>query len=149
MRSMIAMMLVAGTIFTAVPGAPANAQWVFVARRVLGRVEQLQQSGQNGQPGSTVASVVLDAPAARVYAKAVELARHNPAVVVLSDDATQRRLVLAQGNVQVSLAVQDLGGSVSQLTVLGPAGPDSATSRTVAAVLRVCKEMKKTCTVGH
>ena len=89
-----------------------------------------------------MAAVVLDVPAARVYAKAVQLARANPAVRVVSEDAAQRRLVIAEGNDQVTLGVQDLSGKVSQVTVLGPGEPDMATSRTVEAVLRVCKEMK-------
>jgi hypothetical protein len=149
MRGVIVMMAVAGTLFAAAPIGPAQAQWVFVARRALGRIEQMQQSGQAGQLGSAVAAVVLDAPAARVYAKAASLARRNPAIQVLADDAVNRRLEFAESNEHVTLSVQDLSGSVSQLMVLGPAGAGSATSRTVAAVLRVCKEMNKTCTLGR
>ena len=147
MRRLTLVMVLAGTVLSAVPFGRADAQWVFVARRALGRIEHLQQSGQNGQPTTSVASVVLDAQAARVYAKAQDLARHNTSVQVLADDPVERRLEIAQGSDRVTLSVQELSNSLSQLVILGTgmAGPDSPTSRAVEAVLRVCKELKKAC----
>jgi len=151
MRRLITLLVLAGTVFIAVPIQHADAQWVFLARKVLGKVEHMQQSSQGGQPAVNVATVVLDAPAARVYAKAQELARANPAVKVLTDDATQRRLEVAEGNDRITLSVQTLSDKVSQLVIFGsaPPSPNSPTARTVAAVMRVCKELKKTCTVGN
>ena len=107
----------------------------------------MQQGGQAGQPAVNVATVVLDAPAARVYAKAQQLARANPTVKILADDATERRLDITEGNDAVTLYVQTLSDKVSQLVIFG-AGASSPTARTVAAVMRVCKELNKTCTPG-
>ncbi|NCW90363.1 MAG: hypothetical protein EBV73_07465, partial [Rhodocyclales bacterium] len=49
----------------------AEAQWVLVARHVVGRVQQVtqQQDDAAGAPQrvTQVATVVLDAPASRVY----------------------------------------------------------------------------------
>jgi hypothetical protein len=151
MRRFIAVLMLAGTVFAAAPIQRADAQWVFVARKVLGRVQHMQQGGQAGQPAMNVATVVLDAPAARVYAKAQQLAHANPAVTVLADDANLRRLDVAEGGIRVTLNVQALGDKVSQLVIFdsSPVGPDSATARTVAAVMRVCHELKKTCTIGN
>lgn len=146
MRPLTALMGLAGMIYIALPFAPADAQWVFVARRVLGRIEHMQQGGQDGQPATSVATVVLSVPADRVYAKASELAHRNPSVQVLADDPVQRRLDEAEGADRVALTVQVLNRTVSQLVILGSA---TAASRTVEAVLRVCKELNKTCTPAN
>jgi hypothetical protein len=151
MRRLVTMLVLAGTVFVAIPIQQADAQWVIVARRVLGRVQHMQQDNQGGQPAMSVATVVLDAPAARVYAKAQQLAHANPAVTVLADDANQRRLEVAEGNERVTLSVQALSDKVSQLIIFGSGPPtqNSATARTVAAVMRVCNELKKTCSIGN
>ena len=47
----------------------AEAQWVMLARRAVGRVEQMsQQSPQAGGASYDSAAVMLDAPANKVYA---------------------------------------------------------------------------------
>ncbi len=146
----LALALIAGGLLAALPCAPANAQWVFVAKRVLGRVEQMTQQPQGGKPGYTVATVMLDAPAARVYATAIGLIRKNQAVQITSEDATRRRIDIAEGDRTASLSVIMLSDRISQLMIAGTAGPgeDSPTPRIVAAVLRVCAEMRKQCSVG-
>ncbi len=46
----------------------AQAQWVFVARKVIGRVESMTQSKQQaGTPRYDVAQVMLEANPAKVY----------------------------------------------------------------------------------
>src|SRR5258705_11285740 len=56
-------------LFTA---SVAEAQWVLLARRAVGRVEQMsQQSPQSGGPSYDSAAVMLEAPADKVYAAAV------------------------------------------------------------------------------
>jgi hypothetical protein len=142
--------LLSGFLLTALPFGPANAQWVFVARKVLGRVEQLSQSSKEGKPGYDFASVVLDAPAARVYATAVDLIRKNRNVRITFEDAARRRIDVAEGDRTASLSVTLLSDKISQLMIAGTAGPgeDSTSSRVLAAVLRVCREMRKQCSVG-
>lgn len=150
LRPAIVLALAAGVVFTGLRVHPARAQWVFVARKVLGRVEQLAQQPQNGRPGYDVATVMLDAPAARVYATAMKLIRQNQAVRITAEDAARRRIDMIQGDRTATLSVTTLSDKISQLMIVGTNGPgeDSTTSRVLAGVLRVCREMHKQCSVG-
>ena len=62
--------LATGLCLTAIFTAElATAQWVMLARRAVGRVEQMsQQSPQQGGPSYDSAAVILEAPADKVYA---------------------------------------------------------------------------------
>ena len=71
------------TVLAAVPFTPAEAQWVFVARKALGRIHQMTEGPQNGRPGYDFATVILDAPADKVFATALETARKNTSVRIL------------------------------------------------------------------
>ena len=150
-RLMAVMAAIAGTLATIVPFGPADAQWVFVARHVLGRVHHMAQTEQSGRPGYDFATVLLDAPADKVFATVVSVARKNPAVRIVSEDAAARRLQVAEGDRSATLNVAAFNDDVSQLMIAGHASPgeDSTSSRVVQAVLRVCKEMNKHCTVGN
>lgn len=139
-----------GTILAAVPFSPADAQWVFVARKALGRIHQMTEGPQNGRPGYDFATVILDAPADKVFSTALEMARKNTSVRILMQDPGQRRLQIAEGDRTATLNVASFNDDVSQLMIAGHAGPGegSTASLVVQAVLRVCKEMNKHCEVG-
>jgi len=142
---------VAGSLLMAVPLTPANAQWVFLARKALGRIQHMTEGNQGeGRQGYDFATVILDAPADKVFATALDLARRNSAVRILMQDPGQRRLQIAEGDRTATLNVVPFSDEVSQLLIAGHAGPgeDSTSSRVVQAVLRVCKEMSKHCEVG-
>ena len=151
-RPMTALALLTGLIAIALPFAPAEAQWVFLARRALGRIHPMTEGGQPGssQPGYDVASVILDAPADRVFSTALEIARKNRAVRILMQDPAQRRFQVAEGDRTATLHVVPFSDDVSQLFIAGHAGPGegSISSQVVEAVLRVCREMGKQCEVG-
>jgi hypothetical protein len=143
--------VVAVSALSLVPLGPAEAQWVFLARKALGRIEQLTQGGQPGdRPGYDFATVILEAPADRVFATAVQMARKNPAVRVVSEDPGQRRLQVAEGDRLATLNVVPFSDDVSQLQIAGHAGPAEGptASLVVQAVLRICREMGKHCEVG-
>ena len=129
---------------------PAMAQvpWVMVARRAIGRVEQLSQPAQPGQPGYDVATVMLDAPAGRVYDAALKLARQNQSIRITRADATQRRIDIAEGDRTASLSVSMLSDNLSQLVLASAAGhgEPSPTARRLERVMQVCRQMGKTCT---
>ena len=151
LRLSIALAVLAGTSLTIIPTGPADAQWALVARKAMGRIQHLREGGQGGgQPVYDFASVILEAPAAKVFATALDLARKNPAVRVVMQDPGQRRLQIAEGDRTATLNVVPFDDQVSQLFIAGRAGPgeDSTTSRVVQAVLRVCKEMNKHCELG-
>ena len=109
-----------------------------------------EESQPGGRPGYDFATVILDAPADKVFATALEMARKNTAVRVVMQDPVQRRLQIAEGDRTATLNVVPFSDDVSQLLIAGQAGPseDSTASRVVQAVLRVCKEMNKECQVG-
>ena len=143
--------LVVVLLATLLPFVPAQAQWVFVARKALGRIEHMREGQQGGgAPAYDFATVLLDAPAERVFATALEMARKNRSVHVVMQDPAQRRFQIAQGDRTATFNVVPFGDDVSQLLIAGHAGPgeNATTPRVVEAVLRVCREMGKHCQVG-
>ena len=139
----------AATVAAVAPFFPAEAQWVFLARKALGRIEQMREGGQQGHPAYDFATVILDAPADRVFATAYQVARKNPGVRILMHDPGQRRLQVAEGDRTATLNVVPFSDDVSQMMIAGHAGPGEGpvSSLVVQAVLRVCREMNKHCEV--
>jgi hypothetical protein len=144
--------VLAGFLATVLPFGPADAQWIFLARRAVGRIQHMTDGNQQGggRPGYDFATVILDAPADRVFTTALELARKNTTVRVLMQDPGQRRLQIAEGDRVATLNVVPFSDDVSQLLIAGQASPGESptASRVVQAVLRVCKEMNKHCELG-
>jgi hypothetical protein len=140
-----------GLLLSALPFASADAQWVLVARKALGRIHQMTEAQQNGGPSYDFATVMLDAPADRVFSTALEAARNNSSVRVLMQDAGARRLQIAAGDRKATLNVVPLNDDASQLMIAGQAGPGegSTTSMVVEAVLRVCRQMNKHCEIAN
>lgn len=148
-RKMVALTVAAGTLLAVLPIAPADAQWVMIGRRAIGRVHQIVQSATDGKPGLDIASVVLDAPAAKVYATMTSLIHKNTAVRIVKEEPAKLEIVVAEGDRSAHLSVIKLSDDLSQLMVVGKAGPgeDSTSSRVVSRVLQVCQEMQKQCSV--
>jgi hypothetical protein len=149
-RLSVVLSALVGLVATMLPFGPADAQWVFIARKAIGRIQHMAESQQGGRPGYDFATVILDAPADKVFATALELARKNTAVRLVMQDPGQRRFQIAEGDRTATLNVVPFSDDVSQLLIAGHAGPGegSTSSRVVQAVLRVCKEMNKHCEMG-
>ena len=147
MKKVLAMAAVAFLL----PMASADAQWVFVARKAAQRIHHMTEGGVGGQPGYDFASVVLEAPADRVFAIALERAQQNRAVHILMADPGARRLQVAEGDRTATLNVVELNDQISQLLIAGRSQPgeDATSSRVVTAVMRICAEMKKTCELAR
>jgi len=150
LRLVLALAVLVAFASTLVPFGPAEAQWVFVARKALGRIPHMTEGNQpGGRPGYDFATGILDAPADKVYATALDMARENTAVRVVMQDPGQRRFQVTGGDRAATLNVVPFSDDVSQLLIAGPAGPgEDSASRVVQAVLRICKEMNKECQVG-
>lgn len=136
----------------------AEAQWVFVAHRVMGRVQQVTQqpdaqSDQSASPKTVtqVATVILEAPAQRVFDVATNTTKTNPNVTVVSNDPATMTIKLAEGDQSATLKVTSLSKSVSQLMIVGtaPAGENPETTRIVNGVLRLCGDLGKTCQISN
>ena len=150
MRLTVVLAVVSGIFLTIIPFGPADAQWVFLARKAVGRIHQMTEGAQGGRPGYDFATVMLDASADKVYATALDHARKNKSVRILMQDPAARRLQFAEGDRTATLNVVPFHDDVSQLLIAGHAGPGEGptSSLVVQAVLRICKEMNKHCEVG-
>lgn len=134
----------------------AEAQWVLVARHVIGRVQRVTQqqdapAGQTAQQQITqVATVVLDAPASRVYQVATNATNRNKEVTVVSNDPATMTINLKEGDQSATLNVTALNKNLSQLMIVGtaPADENPQTTRIVNAVMRLCGDLGKTCQMG-
>jgi hypothetical protein len=131
--------------------AVAEAQAVFIARKAVQRIHRMTEEGQNGQMGYDFASVVLEAPADRVFKIAHDRARKNRQVRILMSDPVARRLQVAHDDRTATLNVVELSEGVSQLLIAGRSRPNepAASSEIVVAVMRICAEMGKTCELGR
>jgi hypothetical protein len=131
------------------PPSQAATPWAMLARRAIGRVEQLSQPPKGDHPGFDVATVILNADAAKVYATAVDMLRKSQLVHIVSEDAAHRTVEFGNGQRSAGITVTDLGTKLSQLMVASTAvpGENSATMRVVDGVLRVCQTMKVSCSV--
>ena len=131
--------------------AVAEAQAVFIARKAVQRIHRMTEEGQGGQMGYDFASVVLEAPADKVFAVALERARNNRAVRITMSDPGARRLQIAQGDRTATLNVVEMNDQLSQLLIAGRTRPGepAASSEVVAAVMRVCAELKKPCELAR
>jgi hypothetical protein len=132
-----------------IPPTQAGTPWAMLARRAIGRVEQMSQAQKGEQPGFDMATVILNADAAKVYATAVGMLNKSPVVHIVAEDAAHRTVEFSNGQRSAGITVTDLGPKLSQLLVGSArlAGQDSATNHVVDGVLRVCQAMKVTCSV--
>lgn len=146
----VATAVAASVLAVAFPVAPVDAQAVFVARKVIGKVHHLAESQQTGRPGYDVATVLLDVPADRLFGFALERARHNRSVRIVMQDPAARRFEITEGDRTATLTVIPITDQVSHLVIAGTAGRSEAstTSLVVGAVMRICKEMGKECSLG-
>jgi len=131
-------------------GAMCEAQWIAVARAVSGRIQQMEQKNEKGTGGYDVATVVIEAPAQKVYQTALQrLQAHSNQVKVTKEDSKKRTVAFTDGTRVASLQANPLGDKLTQLVVastLDPAQP-SATSLVVKSIQQVCTELKVECTL--
>ena len=130
---------------------PVSAQWIFAAKHIEGRINQLTQDDQNGKPTVQMATVVLNAPASKVYATAINLANQNQAITIVSQDASNFKLQVSEDNKSVTLKVVPLSEQSSEIMIsaIVPAdGGASGTSAASASILKICTQMNKKCSVG-
>ena len=126
----------------------AFSQWVFVARHAIGRIEQVTQNQSSGnQPATEVATVILDAPAQKVFDVAINTIQQNGNVKIAAINQQKLSLNITQGERTATLAINPLSDDTSQLMVVGTASPGNSpkTSQIVDGVIRVCNQLGKDC----
>jgi hypothetical protein len=140
-------LLIGVTAASAVAEAQAA---VFVARRVLGRVETMsQQSTQPGGPSYDSAAVMIEAPPQKVYETAVAALRKasDQGLRVTREDPAELLVQFTNGSQIAGIKVTVLGDKLAQLFVTSAhtAGQPNAAQLVQDAVLRVCREMAVSC----
>jgi hypothetical protein len=139
--------LLIGLIFS----ETVNAQWAFAARHVIGRINQMTQDDSNGNPAFQFATVIIDAPAIKVYSTAVNVVSQNQAITIVSQDSHNLKLKVSEGNKSTSLSVVPLSDRSSEIMISATAAPqnqDLSTSSVVNSVLKICKQLNKVCKPG-
>ena len=128
----------------------AAAQWVFLARQAIGRVEQMQQSAKTASDDAAsydVATVIVEVPPAKVFDTVKSLLAKNIEVRVTKTDDVRRSVEFTDGRQIGGIQVNTMGDNLAQLLVstAHPGIPASATSTIVERILNVCKELGVTC----
>jgi hypothetical protein len=124
----------------------AEAQWVMLGTRVIGRVEQISQTQPNG-PSYDSAAVMLDAPADKVYAAVVRGVSKASGITITKDDPAQRLIQFTNGQQIAGIKVSALGDNLSQLLVSSAHSGSQPNAAVLVSdsVLRVCTEMNVVC----
>jgi len=127
----------------------ANAQWVFVARKALGRIERMTTPETNDKPGYDVATVVIEGNADKVYETAIKSIQAAPNLRITRQNPTQRIIDFTDGTRSAGLKISQVNDTVVHLLIASAALPDqpSETSLVLSGVIRVCKEMGANYTV--
>ncbi|HTP46504.1 MAG TPA: hypothetical protein VMQ50_06260 [Casimicrobiaceae bacterium] len=124
----------------------AEAQWVLLARRAVGRVEQMSQTQPDG-PSYDSAAVMLEAPADKVYAAVVSGVKKKEGITVTREDASERLIQFTNGQQIAGIKVSPLGDDLSHLLISSAhSGSQPNAAQLVSdSVLRVCADMNVVC----
>jgi hypothetical protein len=128
----------------------AEAQWALVAKRAIGRVEQMsQQSPQSSGASYDSAAVMLEAPADKVYAAVVRgvTRARDKGITITREDASGMLVQFTNGEQIAGIKVSSLGDNLSHLLVSSAhtGTQPNAAALVMDSVLRVCKEMDVEC----
>ena len=127
----------------------AEAQWALLARRAIGRVEQMsQQSPQADGASYDSAAVMIEAPADKVYAAVLRgLANNTQGVKITSENAQQRLVEFTNGQQIAGIKVSALGDDLTHMLISSAhrGNESNAAALVLNSVLRVCTEMKVDC----
>lgn len=126
----------------------ADAQWVLLARRAVGRVEQMsQQSPQPNGPSYDAAAVMLEAPMDKVYAAVVNGLAGKPELKVTREDRAAGLVQFTNGQQIAGIKLAALNDNLTHMMISSAhtgTQPD-ASALVLNAVLRVCKDMNVEC----
>lgn len=128
----------------------AQAQWVFLARRAIGRVEQMSQSDPKSGTTYDTATVIVDVPVEKVYDTVQRSIRAAQGITVTRDDVGVRRIEFTDGSRIAGIQAISLGDNLTQLMISSAHSnaPNSPTSMIVERIVAVCKQMNVECSRG-
>ena len=134
---------IAGWVVLMLVGATAaSAQWVMVGRMVVGKVTTMTQPRDDKTSGYDAATVILNAEAAKVYAKSLELLQKNPEVTLARKNDAKLTLAFKHGEWTSQMTVTPLGENLCQVLIASSAGPGqpSGTSVVLQHIESVCDQ---------
>ena len=128
----------------------AEAQWVLVARRAIGRVEQMSQTQPSTGVTYDTAVVMLDAPADKVYATAVRQIKAAEGITITRQDEGDRVIQFTNGQQIAGLKVNALGDDLSHIMISSAhSGSEPNAAATIQGnILRICKAMNVECSAA-
>jgi hypothetical protein len=148
MHSTIRPACVVAAIVAVLASGIADAQWVLVARKVVGRVEQMSQTqGGNGASYDS-AAVLLEAPADKVWDAVLRGLRGNTQGLTVTQENPADRLVQFTNGRQIAgIKVSTIGDNLTHLLISSAHTGDqpNAAALVMNSVLRVCREMSVEC----
>ena len=106
------------TVLVAATGA--NAQFVALGRKVVGKITTVTQPRDSKSPGCDAATVILDADAGKVFSTAVSLLQKNPDITITKMDQVKRTVGFKQADWTLEMRVTELGDKLSQLLIVRP-----------------------------
>ncbi len=126
-----------------------HAQWVYVGRKALGKVQSLTQKEKTGTPGYSVATVILTGDADKVFAIALKTAQSSARARLTQQDAPRHTLEFVADGQVVGLRISQVDSKKVQVLIASTVQQEKpdATTAAVEATLRVCREMGAVCEV--
>ena len=130
--------------------AVLEAQWVMVARKASQRIRNVRQTDASGN-GFDVATVLLEAPAEKVYEAALTNIRQHEDLKITRTDANNLTVQFTKGKQSASIMATSLGPKATDLLVATTVSSDPAGAnwQVVEGVMKVCARMNVECRVGH
>jgi len=126
----------------------AEAQWVLLARRAVGRVEQMsQQSPQANGANYDTAAVMLEAPPDKVYTAVIRGLKNAQGITITREDPAATLVQFTNGQQIAGIKISALGDQLTHMMISSAHTgnqPDAA-ALVLNAVLRVCKDMNVEC----
>jgi hypothetical protein len=146
-HSAIRYTLIALAIGTSLASSLAEAQWVLLARRAVGRVEQMSQQQPNGGAAYDSAAVMVEVPAEKVYAVAVRNIRAAAGITVTEQNDTQRLIQFTNGDQIAGLQVNALSDNLSHIMISSAHSgkQQNAAALILERVLKLCADMNVEC----
>ena len=128
----------------------AQAQWVMLARRAVGRVEQMSQKAADGKTTYDTATVIVEVPTDKVFAVVQRQVRAAPGIKVTNEAPVARRIEFTNGPQFAGVQAISLGDNLTQLLVSSAhsAAPDAPTPTIVQHIIAACREMNVECSRG-
>ncbi|SBT09239.1 conserved exported hypothetical protein [Candidatus Accumulibacter aalborgensis] len=145
-RSIHSCSLVVGSLLVGMSGV-ADAQALFLARRAVGRIEQMAQSAPSTGASYDTATVIVEVAPDKVFETIKRLLAQNTEVRVTRSNDARRSIEFTDGTQIGGIQVNPLNDNLAQLMV-STAHPGIATSTTsiiVTRILNVCRELNVVC----